>query len=345
MADAEPWDLVAQLRASPYVTLTGAHTAQKDAYFDRMARMNTQSVVWEAAYKEWCGDWLGAAKDLAAYEEAGHAFLGADSPKPPPWVAFLSHRSMDYMLAGDMAQSNKLADEARAGLDQMVKDGTALNSQAAVNEAQELLDLQSIGRQYNEGKAKEARIIFANRAHWLTISPAVIEGVNAMIRKGAAPEELTGALADDPAKVRADGLKARLGALQDQLKNPSGLFVALRSLHEENEYKAVARNVWNSESLYLHVKTAKEEGKYNGEFVALGGIRSNSLSSEALLLHCAVVARGRGKQGFVLSPYRPKASQAFVLFGNAGDPGLPEPVFNDAAKVINGAQQDIPNPR
>ena len=342
LAQAMPWDLSATLRAAPFLNLTGTRTPQKDAYYDSLARQWPAALSWKAAYKEWYGDFAGAAKDLDAAQDMYWAFVADPDAAVPP-VAYRARRSVDYMLAGDMTTSNKLADEARADLDQMVAKGTALTNSNTTTFAQELLDFQAIGRAFSDGKVKEARAAFAARTRWLVASAQEVAALSAQLRKDAPPEELTGGLAIDPAKIRADGLAAAQNAVVERLKKPLALYVGLRPLLRDNDFSLLSRNVRNTlKSPYIAKRTAKDDGKYNGEFVRVVE-HYNAVANEAILLHLALVAKSRGKAGFVL--LRPtKVTEGLVLFGSPGDPGLPEAAFNDADKIIGALSQDFPTP-
>lgn len=343
MTEPLPWDLASQIRASRYLDLTSGQSPAKAAYYDHVARIYPYALPWKAGYQEQGGDFAGAAKTMAAAQDLYEAFRVSSNVVPP--VAFMARRSIDLMLAGDMAESDKVADQARAGVDGMIKNGSALNNQALISQTDELLEFQGIGRQFAEGHATEARAAFAAKAHWLSTPPFEVAALSERLRKDAPSSELTGQLSVDPAKLRADGFTARIGALIESPNADAELYKATRPLMSDSFFSESARMVWRTDkSPYLKARTPKDDGKFNGEFIYLSNPSWGPPASEALMLHLALVARSRGKAGFVLSPARSRINAALVLFGSPGDPGLPEPAFNYADKVIADISRDIPDP-
>ena len=108
------------------------------------------------------------------------------------------------------------------------------------------------------------------------------------------------------------------------------------------EFAALSRNVWKTDkSKYLLKSTGKE--KYVGEAVYMREIIGVP-AGEALLLHCALLARSRGKTGFVLMPVRSRLDSAVVRFGAPGEKGFPADATFDAATVIAALSVEMPEP-
>ena len=66
--------------------------------------------------------------------------------------------------------------------------------------------------------------------------------------------------------------------------------------------------------------------------------------SYALLMHSALLARARGKQGFIHLPPRKLANGALVMFGDPGDPGVPAALVLNAETVIGALKPDFEEP-
>lgn len=63
------------------------------------------------------------------------------------------------------------------------------------------------------------------------------------------------------------------------------------------------------------------------------------------MLHAALLAQSRGHQGFAIRPIvQGGIFAARISTGKRGDPGLAEPLFNDAAEVIATLRPVIPDP-
>lgn len=67
-------------------------------------------------------------------------------------------------------------------------------------------------------------------------------------------------------------------------------------------------------------------------------------SGEALLLHAALIAKTRGKRGFMVMPFRKNIEWSRVLFVNPDDPGIPADAVFDVEKVIVDLSPAIPAP-
>jgi len=212
MAATSPYDVITQQRASPYVGLTAQMTPAKKEYLDRLARVSARGLINRANAEEWNGDFLAAASDLESFVLLAKYF---ETEKKPvgPMPAFEAKRAVDLSLGGDVAKSDAIAAETRKATDDMIQSGKALNMQQVIDEAEELLDLQSVAAMLQEGKAHQARTMFSARSRWVSPSAAVVAELTARLRKGAAPAELVGPLSRDPVVIRSSGLSARAGAI------------------------------------------------------------------------------------------------------------------------------------
>ncbi len=342
MAAAAPYDLITYLRAAPYADLTGVMTPDKKAFYDQYQRLLPRALLARYEARQWVGDWAASARDL---EQVTAAFDAFSPPKEPGMGLSDARRSVAYMLAGDMERSNAIAAEARRQVDDMVKSGKALEFAAQTSQAEELLDFQAIGRQLSEGRVKQARAAFAARGRWLAPTPPAVALLTERLRAGAGADELTGALARDPAAIRADALSAKAGALKEKTDKPGNLFGAIRAPLPSASWSGMSRTVWRTEkqpALFIK-KTPKD--KFNGEMLFAYSYAANgSAMGEAMLMHCAVVARQRGKAGCMLVPYRDKLYSTFVLVGSPGDPGIQPDLLMSADAVIANLGAVFPKP-
>ncbi len=342
MAAASPYDLIAQERASRYVGLTVEMTPAKKDYLDRFARIWPKGLFSRATASEWVGDYLAAADDDRAFVDLSAGFV-QDKAAVSPQPAIDARRAVALALGGDMTQSNEFAAETRRTIDDLIQTGKALNFQGVINEAEELLDFQSIAALLDAGKGAQARAAFAARSRWVAPTPPAVADLTVKLRKGAAPGELTGALARDPAAIRANGLVARAGAITGAADADTALYAAIRPPVSAGDYSTWDDDVWNTDdSPFLVKKTGKET--YSGDFVFLK--HANGIATgDALLMHCALLARAQGKAGFVLLPVRTRLDATIVRFGDPGDPGIPARAMNDAATIIAALSVEFPDPK
>ena len=339
MAATSPYDLLAQQLAARYVGLTANMSPEKKEYLDRYARISPTGLFMHAEASEWAGNFLESAADYEAYLEIVKGFATEKDPATP-LPAVEARRAVALALGGDMKQSNAVAAEARNTVDDLIRTGKSLNMQNAISVAEELLDFQAIAAKLDAGDVAQARTAFAGRSRWLAPTPAAIAELTARLSKGAKPGELTGALLRDPAEIRTSGLTARLGSITGATDADANLYSAIRRPVSVDEYK-----FWNDDirdtkdSDFLLKKTGKEP--YLGDAIYMK--RANGIAAgDALLMHCAFLARARGVTGFVIFPSRKRLELAIVRFGNPGDPGFPARAFVDSATIITALSSEFP---
>ena len=342
MAAAAPYDLVAHVRALPYADLTPEMTPAKLAFYDQFQRLLPRVLLNRYQARQWVGEWAESAHDLEMWTAGYDAFL----PEPDPGMGLNdARRAVAYMLAGNLERSNSLATEARSQVDATVKSGKALEFASTTSLAEELLDFQGVGRMLAEGKIKQARASFGARGRWLAPTPPAVALMTERLRLGATPEELVGALARDPALIRADALTAKAAALKERTDKPSALFSAIRPPLPAASWSGLSRTVWKIDKQPAFFARKNPKDKFKGEILTGNGYVGNgSAMGEALMMHCAVVAKARGKAGCMLAPYRDKLYSTPVLVGSPGDPGMEPALMMNADAVIAELGMVFPKP-
>jgi hypothetical protein len=338
MAEAAPYDVLNQIRVLKYANLTAEMTPAKAAYFDRFVRIFPASLVSRYEARLWQGDFTGAAADLERYDAVQKAFFPNDAE---PLTISTARRAAAYMLAGDLERSNALAVEARAAVEKLIRSGKASESANVISQVEELLDFQAVGRQLAEGKVKEARAAFASRSRWLAPKAPAVALLTERLRAGATPTELTGALSRDPAAIRAEGLAIASAAIREPDDETKALFGTIRP-YIKNGHAGFTRAVWKTDKSRYLVKRS-DKAKYTGELVYIYGAYGQA-GGEALLMHCALLAKARGKSGFMVGANRKELDSTLVLFGNPGDPGTVEGMVVDADAVIRALSGEMPEP-
>lgn len=337
MAEVAPYDVLNQLRALPYAGLTAKMTPAKQAYFERLVKIYPTALFSRYEARLWDGDFVGAAADLERFDTLHKAFFD----EAEPMTLSLARRAAAYMLAGDMKRSEEVAVAARAAVEKLIRSGKASESAAVIAQAEELLDFQAVGRKLAEGRVAEARAAFAARSRWLAPKAPAVAVLTERLRAGAAPSELTGALARTPAEIIAEGLAIEAAAIAEPANEAKALFGALRP-YQRNAHSAYTRAVWKTDkSRYLVKKT--EKAKYNGDLMFIYGAYGQA-GGEAMLLHAALLARHRGFDGFMMGPVRTKLDNSLVMFVNAGGPGAVDGMVVNAADVIAALSPEMPEP-
>ena len=337
MAAASPYDVVNQIRASNYVGLTPDLTPAKQAWFDQAVRLWPELLGRRSAANQWAGRFEASSDDMADLVSVAQGWF--TDPEPQPLPAITAGRAVALMAAGRQDLSDALADQGRAEIEGMVRDGKAQAQQNVVTQAQELLDFQAIGRQLAQGHAAEARAAFAARAHWFAPTPQTVAWLTGRLREGVPPAQLTGPLAVEPARLRADWFANRVKSMVEDKKAAANLWPVIR-YQAPGAFNNMPRSVWNTAKSTLIVKRGPKD-TYKGEVILLVGFDSEA-ASEAILLHAALLARERGKTGFVLPLSHKQVNAVTVRMGAPGEPGFPPQATFVAAKVIADLSPEIP---
>ena len=241
-------------------------------------------------------------------------------------------------LAGNWDRSNELAAEAKANLDDRRRRGKPETNAARIIE---ILDLHEILQLAHRGDMKLARLKFAARSQWLIITPGQFLTVNQMLRKDAADSELFGALAILPEAHREKRIKDNFAKILEDDANNRGLFEMIVPYSNVASFERLSKSVWNTQKSKI---LGKEDPKSPGLFYIEGRDGDWQTQVDSMLLHSALLAKSRGKNGFIYWMEITKPYYSYVRFGNLGEAGMIEEYYLDADKVIAELRQVIPSP-
>jgi hypothetical protein len=349
IANAAPYEVLAQIGAAPYVQLTADLTPGKQAYLNRLVKIFPAALPLRATAYEWSGKYLEAAGDYADMVDLQAAFSAESDP--PPMPAALALRSVMLALGGRMAESAALAANTSAMLRVLAATGKAGLLKPSIDAAEQALDFRAIVQDLDEGRSSAARIKFTARSRWSVPSGPAVAELATRLRRGAPAAELTGLLAGDPATLRTDALVANAGALTQAGDAVVSLYGAIRPPLGAAAYREWEDDVWNTKSSpFLHKREAGD--RYVGELMLVSPPQAlfstahfiTFATGEALLMHSALMAQARGVKGFELYSNRQRLDAFLLRFGNPGDPGMPASLTFDAATVIAGLSPAFPDP-
>jgi hypothetical protein len=325
MAAAAPYDLVTQLRAARFARVGGSYGEAEQRFFDNAVRQFPLILVDRAVARAVAGDFRGAAEDY----ELWSALTATVSERPD--MASLGYRALYLGLAGDVERAEALAREARTAME-------ANPNATAAGGTGEVLDLYRIWRTARDGRAAEARLLFASRTSWQRAPSAAVSEVARILSEGAAPAERAGLLAGDPARFRTELLDRRRREIADDKDR----FNAVRPFASQASYDRFARNVWHDGRSRYFLR--EDNAQVKARFISVARDGHGAPAGYALLLHSALTARAEGKTHFMLMPVRNQIQATMVRFGNAGDPGMVGPLTFEAARVVADLGPFIPRP-
>jgi hypothetical protein len=319
-----------------FLTAVPAGSPQEDsAMTARDKVMPARGPVHAARLEE-----LGRFAEAARLRDA-LTTLNADFNSEVHLAWLQSNAALSWAMAGDWKRADDLATAARAEID---KDDISGKPDPSRTGVLEVLDLYAIVKTAHDGHVDEARRNFAARSEWTAPSFGVVVATNRLLRAGAAPDQLTGALAKTPEDLwKAREARARAVFLKS-VDDGKGEYFGIFPFAQINEYEKASHEVWRGdESGVIGDKPVK-----NSKFFALNPRELEPIHRvvcpDALLLDAAVIAKARGFKGFVYIGSTTAGAMSYVEFGNPGDADMPEPLFIDADAVIAELRQLIPSP-
>jgi hypothetical protein len=329
--EKQRYDLVALASGQSFAEFLPQMSPEEELYLQHVSRLIPGGL---SVYADRL-DEVGRFADAARLRDDLQAFTDGLTPKSKASIV-RARAALSHALAGDMAQADKFAAEARANLQARIDEGKPENDNARTVE---ILDLVNVVRLAHDGKLAEARRNFAARSQWLSPGFGAVLEVNRRLRQGASEAELFGALADTPDKLLQDRREARLARMLETDKDNRTLFLSILPYAKVDDYERASKAVWNTEKSSMMARAVSADGLHTIFSTAMPLV-----SPDAILLHAALQAKAKGKQGFtlVIVPQRPML--AIVRFGNKGEAEMPDSLYLDSDDVIARLREAIPTP-
>lgn len=330
--EAHRHSLHALISYDSFSQFSPTRSADEDVYSGGFTRLLGGSIFAQAARYEETGAFTEAAvlrEDMMGLGEV----LGVDTKSS----SIIAGAALSQALAGNWERSNRLAEEARTNMESRTRSGNGENNNSYTVE---LLDLQAVLRAAHEGRISEARRTFAARSAWPSASfGAVLETVR-RLREGAPEAELTGPLAVTPEQMWDRRRENELAEMIEKDGDNRTLWRNLRAHAPASAYEALSNNVWRVERSRL-IGRPDNSGWERITMPTGGGFYAGI---DGMVLHAALVARHRGKKGFVMlfTPQNP--TSALVRMGEPPERGISAERFIDAAAVIAELEPVIPSP-
>ncbi len=247
-------------------------------------------------------------------------------------------------LAGQWDKAEKRAAEARSNMDALEAAG---KPETYKDRVLNILDLYHVLLLAHQGKMDEARRDFATRSQWTFVQGAVMS-VSRLLRPGARPDQLTGALAQTADELREANRKTLVAQRLEIFSNNTTLFSYILPYAEINTYEYLSKPVWRTDKQiepFVMSKEPIEDSKYYG--IGFNGIEFNNgelTQPDANMLHAALQAKARGFKGFIHLTFQNRPNLALIHFCNPGPADCPAPYVLEADKVIAELRQVFPSP-
>ena len=252
--------------------------------------------------------------------------------------------ALSFALAGEWERANERAAFARGNLAARRAEGKPEDDAARTIE---VLDLYDIVKLADEGEVAIARRNFAARSQWVEPSFGAIMEVNRRLREGASEEELFGSLTKSPEEMWQQRYDEKLAVKLQKDTDNDTLFTLIQPYADVSDFESRTKNTWRVEKKSkMMSKEANDDGMWT---IFASGDLSSGIDS--IMLHAALQAKQRGKEGFTMwlrLPYRYQGyylpSSGRVRFLNRDDPLANEVLFISADEVIAELREVIPDP-
>lgn len=329
---AMDYSLMPLALADNYAHFVRELTPKEEAQHAALSRILVGSISGYAARLEEAGRFKDAALQREAQIEQLTSLASEQKGSIPYALAAVAHA-----LAGDWETAATRAGFARSNLEERQAAGKPEDNTAAVVE---VLDLYEVLKLAKDGKIKDARRNFAARSAWLSPGFGTVLEVTRRLREGAAPDELFGGLSKTPDQLWAERRDRSLARRLEHDTDNRTLFQLILPYAQIGDYEAQSKQVWRADKSKLISASSFK----NSQLSTVSIYGSPLVRSDAILLHTALVAKERGKQGFTAMILPSSTGFGLVRFVDKGETGVPDSLFIPADAVIAELSQLIPSP-
>lgn len=260
--------------------------------------------------------------------------LFEDGPQP----AHYAQVAVADALAGKWDSAAELAKSGRDLMRQRAAEGKPEEGSIGTVER---LDFYDVIRLAHEGDLKQARRSFGARSEWTAPYFGQILAVHHMLSEGIADDEKIGMLAsiaESLWQTRRDTVRA---VMLEADKGNKTLFSLILPYADSTDFERLSKRVWTTKGNRIIAKEMVDDVQLFPLYLTDGAPMTQY---DALLLHAALQAKARGKQGLLFYANVSEPQIAFAHFANPGDPGVSPDRFLAADAVIAGLRTVIPPP-
>lgn len=337
--DTMKYSFVPMAITSDYGEFNEDFPPQAEAKLAASARIFPRFIVDFADRLERVGRFSDAAEKREALIALFESLEGEDKP-----TIIYARAALSHALAGQWEQASERAATARLNLASLRAEGKPEDDTAR---SIEVLDLFDIMNRANNGEVAIARRNFAARSQWVEASFGAVMEVNRRLREEATEDELFGALEATAEEMWTKSQDEKMAVKLQQDTDNKTLFNLIQPYAKVDAYEDRSKRTWRVEK---KSKMMTEEPDEFGEWriMASGDLYS---AIDSIVLHAALQARQRGKEGFTIRVSLPRAYRGYVLpaygttrFLNRDDDLARDTLFIPADEVIAELSQVIPSP-
>jgi hypothetical protein len=335
-ADAAAWDgvkiggldVLTMERMGRFVSLTRTISPEKRAALEAMQRYYPDFGLRAATVYADAGDFKSAIRAVRGVEGGFFAFIKEPKPASGIHSVIATYAALD----GDLAGAKSELAVAKAALERDRGEGDAASDPTGFASREDELAFAEAAIASASGDDAGAAKILGSRSSWPTMSAGVVAALVGRVAPKVAESARLGVLAKSPDALWQEALDARLTLLRNTEKDDR-LWSVTGFLEQDEGFQRLAHNALtgSGKSKWL-LGPGKEPRSY--DLIAAGPEASGWESGEGVLYHAALLAKARGKQGFVLLPKRERLNWLALRFVDEGELGLPSSSIVRADDVI-----------
>jgi hypothetical protein len=323
-------DVITMQRMARYTGLSRTISPEKRAALLLMQRYLPDTSIRVANTFAEGGDYASAAASIRGLDSIIRAFA-----KEPAALSGIHSQLATYAaMSGDLATARSEYTIAKDALERDRSEGDAASRPTDFARDEEELAFAEAAIAAAAGDSAQAARLLAARGSWPNSPPGLVARLVGRVAPVVPEKDRMGVVAKGEDTLWREALDARLAVLNRTDADPR-LWGVTALLTQDIGYQRLARNAATGSSAKPKwlVRPGKEPRTF--DLIAAGVNAQGWEAGEGILYHAALIARARGKQGFILFPKRTNIDIVGLRFVNAGEFGIPAGSMVMADEVIN----------
>jgi hypothetical protein len=321
-------DVLTMQRMSRFVGLSRTISPEKRAVLEAMQRYYPDSAPRVAAVYADAGEYKAAAQSVRGFNASVSAFL--KEPKPTSGVHSLlaTFAAMD----GDLATAKAELATAKTALERDRFEGDAASNPSGFATREDQISFAEAAIAAASGDHAQATKILGARTSWPNMTSGVVADLVGRVAPKVPEGARQGILTKSPDAIWQESVDARLTLLRNT-DNDAKLWDVTGFLEQDVGFQRLAKSALSgSTKAKWLLKPGKEPRNFD---VIVAGVEAPGWEAgEGVLYHAALIAKARGREGFVILAKRDRIDWVGVRFVNPGELGIPASSIVMADEVI-----------
>lgn len=326
-----PYDLMFMLHIYFIIQMSGEWDEPTRQYADQLVKLYPLGLGYRAQLRARAGEFGPAADDFLAVRDMIYSLPEQEA------YGIDAKAAVGYLLAGDEAKAHMLYERAKEAAAADLGDATNASSRSSVTEVG---DFFNIWERLQKGETLIARTMFAGRSDWKHVATGFVAELSRRIDSASTDEMREQIAIKSGEEILTEFRDMVAAAIVDGGDKSKNRWMVFRNPVPDKDFRKFARNVWRTDkSRYLARKIDEE---WDATYLDVSRNGSGLAGTYAFLLHAALMAKAKGKSGFMVMPGQSQAWAHYVRFGNPGDDRITDAALFDADEVITALSPYFP---